>query len=157
MTDDGRITGWATEPSSGWPLTPFVRVQLAVLAVWGPPLIGVLVLLPAAALGWLVGGVASHLTDSPISFWVAVAVGALVTARIMPRVWPAAGQVTPARRLLATILGPAATLLFGVGARAMGVIPAKGSMDPIEAAAILAGTLAGASLAWFVLRRQAHE
>jgi len=145
------------DPVNAWPLTPFVRGQLAIASVWGPYVIGVLALMPVAALLLLLGDPATQrVLDGPLVLSIAVTVGAFITGRVMPRVWPAALQITFARRLLACLLGPAITMLLGVAARHLGMIPAKGSMDPTEGATILACTLGGAAASLLLLQRPRH-
>jgi hypothetical protein len=141
-----------TESADTWPLTAFVRAQLAIAAVWGPYLVGVLILLLIAALLQLLGRPADRVLDGRVGLGIAVAVGALVNVRVMPKVWPAARQVTPARRLQSCLLGPATTMLLGVGARHLGMTPGTGSMDPTEAVTILACTIGGAAVSWFLLQ-----
>jgi hypothetical protein len=142
------------EVNSKWPLTSFVRVQLAVAAVWAPHFIGVLILLPVAGLALRAGGVATRLVEGRLVFWAAIGLGALVTVRIMPRVWPAASHVSPIRRLLACVVGPAVAQLLAAGAHDLGVMQTKGSMDPTEVATILVCTLGGACLSSVLLLQQ---
>ena len=139
------------DPVQPWPVTPLVRAQLAIAAGWGPYLIGGFILLPIASLPLLFGVVSQAPLDGRLVLVVATGLGALVTARVMPRIWPAAHQVASVRRLEACLLGPAVTMLLGVGARQLGMIPAKGSMDPAEAATILACTIGGAAVSWPLL------
>jgi hypothetical protein len=136
------------EPVQPWPVTPLVRAQLAIAAVWGPYLIGVLILLPTATLPLLFGVATLPVLDGRLVLGVATGLGALITARVMPRLWPAAHQVASVRRIEACLLGPAVTMLLGVGARQLGMIPARGSMDPAEAATILACTIGAAAVSW---------
>jgi hypothetical protein len=135
-----------------WPLTAFVRAQLAIAAVWGSYLVGVLILLPIAALLLLLGRPADRVLDGRVVLGIAVVVGALINMRVMPKVWPAARQITSRRLFHACLLGPAATMLLGVGARHLGMIPGTGSMDPSEAVTILACTIGGAAASWFLLQ-----
>lgn len=153
----GSMTVRPHEATLDWPLTALVRAQLAIAAVWGPYLLGLLVLLPIAALTMFAGTDAGQIVDGRLALAAVVVVGALATVRVMPRVWPAANRVPPARLLWACILGPAVAQLLAVAARLLGHIPAKGSMDLVEMLAILACSLGGACVSWVLLHPPAEE
>ena len=144
------------ESVEAWPLTSLVLTQLAVTAVWGPYLIGVLILMAVSALLLALGAPYERVLDGRVALAVGVGLGAVITVQVMPRVWPAARQIRPARRVLACVAGPASTMLLAMGARYLGMIPAKGSMDPTEAVTILACTFGGAAASWPFLQRQSQ-
>jgi hypothetical protein len=139
------------EPVQAWPVTPLVRGQLAIAAVWGPYLVALLILLPITSLLLLSGVTIEPVLDGRVVLGIGVGLGAVIIGRVMPRIWPAASQITAARRLQACLLGPVVTMLLGVGARRLGMIPAQGSMDPTEALTILACTIGGAAATWLLL------
>jgi hypothetical protein len=140
--------------ASTWPLTPLVRTQLAVAAVWAPIVIGVLFLLPFSSLAMLAGRRVARLFDGPLVLSVAIGLGALVAVRVLPKVWPAASRISPLRLFTACTLGPAFAYVLGIAAHALGMIPAKGSMDLVELLTVLGCSLGGACLSWAVLRQR---
>ena len=141
------------EPVDAWPLTSLVLAQLAVTAVWGPYLFGVLILMAVSALLLALGAPYERVVDGRVALAVGVGLGALITVQVMPRVWPAAGQIGPVRRVQACVVGPAITMLLAAGVRYLGMLPAKGSMDPTEAVTILACTFGGAAVSWPLLKQ----
>lgn len=136
-----------------WPLTPIVRLQLCLAAVWGPLLLALPVMAAIEAVGLAVRGWRPDSTEGPLLLAVAIVPGALGTAVLVPRVWPAAQSLSRRSRITAALLGAFTFQGLAVSLYGSGLVPSEGSVDPLlDLPLVLVCTAAGATVAWQILR-----
>jgi hypothetical protein len=110
-------------------------------------------LIIVSALGTLIANWRPGPNGAPLLVSLAIVPGALWTAALVPRVWPAASRLT--RRSVATSAGLGALTfqVLAVMLHRSGLAPDQGSADPFaELAVLLVGTAVGALVAWHVFR-----
>ena len=158
MADLGENAMGETPSTQAWPLTNIVRVQLAVVSVWAPYLLGWLVVLAAATAQFVFedeslarGGGASHAPVWEVTYWCGVMLGVVVAPIALPKAWPAAARIPPVRRIAASLVGAGSVQAVAVVIKHMGPLTTEASVL-VEPLLLLLATTPGAGLVWPMLR-----